>query len=130
MDSSLDGQIAQLAAIAPPPKLSDKEVGTHILPCLPTVTPGAGEIEGESKTTTLTSPLHSAHWKSTEKTWLPAWHRVQGKAVGLGDDGRIRLCHQPRSRGISCRAGHEVGSVVQEIDSERAFSSEHAGIIA
>lgn len=47
MDNSLDEEIAQLAIFSPPPQLSERELGIHILPCDPARSPGADEVEGE-----------------------------------------------------------------------------------
>jgi pimeloyl-ACP methyl ester carboxylesterase len=47
MDNSLDKEIAQLAIFSPPPQLSERELGIHILPCDPARSPGADEVEGE-----------------------------------------------------------------------------------
>jgi len=42
-----DEQLELLAALAPPPQLSDKEPGIQIVPCLPGTSLGFGEVEGE-----------------------------------------------------------------------------------
>ena len=39
-----------MAAIAPPPQLSDREPGIHTVPCSPGVSPGKNEVEGEDYT--------------------------------------------------------------------------------
>jgi pimeloyl-ACP methyl ester carboxylesterase len=45
-----DEQLAQMAAVAPPPQLSEREPGIHTLPCFPTFSPGPNEVEGEDYT--------------------------------------------------------------------------------
>ncbi len=45
-----DEQLELMAAIAPPPQLSDRELGIHTVPCLPGVSPGKNEVEGEDYT--------------------------------------------------------------------------------
>jgi len=45
-----DEQLELMAAIAPPPQLSEREPGIHTLPCFPTFSPGANEVEGEDYT--------------------------------------------------------------------------------
>ncbi len=50
MDSSPDEELAQMAAIAPPPQLSDRELGVHTVPCLPDVSFGVQLVEGEDYT--------------------------------------------------------------------------------
>jgi pimeloyl-ACP methyl ester carboxylesterase len=45
-----DEQLEMMAALAPPPQLSDKELGIQTVPCFPTISPGANEIEGEDYT--------------------------------------------------------------------------------
>ena len=40
-------QLEMMAAIAPPPQLSEREPGIQTVPCFPTISPGANEIEGE-----------------------------------------------------------------------------------
>ena len=47
-EPSLEGQIAQLAQINVPPRLSDRELGIHIVPCDPNKAPGADEVEDET----------------------------------------------------------------------------------
>jgi pimeloyl-ACP methyl ester carboxylesterase len=42
-----DEQLELMAAIAPPPQLSEREPGIHTAPCLPGVSPGKNEVEGE-----------------------------------------------------------------------------------
>ena len=42
-----DEQLELMAAIAPPPQLSDREPGIHTVPCLPGVSLGADKVEGE-----------------------------------------------------------------------------------
>ena len=43
-----DEQVEMLAAVAPPPQLSERELGIHTVPCLPgSVQPEAGDVEGE-----------------------------------------------------------------------------------
>ena len=44
---SMDEQLELLAALAPPPQLSDKELGIYTVPCLPGTSLGFGEVEGE-----------------------------------------------------------------------------------
>jgi pimeloyl-ACP methyl ester carboxylesterase len=44
---SMDEQLELLAALAPPPQLSDREPGIQIVPCLPGTSLGFGEVEGE-----------------------------------------------------------------------------------
>ena len=45
-----DEQLELMAAIAPPPQLSDRELGVHPGPCLPGISLGVNEIEGEDYT--------------------------------------------------------------------------------
>ncbi|MEE4238437.1 MAG: alpha/beta hydrolase, partial [Anderseniella sp.] len=45
-----DEQLELMAAIAPPPQLSDRELGVHPGPCLPGVSPGDNLVEGEDYT--------------------------------------------------------------------------------
>jgi len=45
-----DEQLELMAAIAPPPQLSERELGIHTVPCLPGVSPGKNEVEGEDYT--------------------------------------------------------------------------------
>ena len=45
-----DEQLDLMASIAPPPQLSEKELGIHTVPCLPGVSPGKNEVEGEDYT--------------------------------------------------------------------------------
>jgi pimeloyl-ACP methyl ester carboxylesterase len=42
-----DEQLELMAAITPPPQLSDRELGIHILPCDPKRSPGITDVEGE-----------------------------------------------------------------------------------
>jgi len=42
-----DEQLAQMAAIAPPPQLSEREPGIQTIPCLPGISSGENEVEGE-----------------------------------------------------------------------------------
>ncbi len=48
--STPDEQLELMAAIAPPPQLSDRELGVHPGPCLPGVSPGDNLVEGEDYT--------------------------------------------------------------------------------
>ena len=50
LDGSLDEELAQMTAIAPPPQLSDREPGVHTVPCLPEVSFGVQLVEGEDYT--------------------------------------------------------------------------------
>jgi len=45
-----DEQLELMATLAPPPQLSDREPGIHTVPCFPTISPGANEVEGEDYT--------------------------------------------------------------------------------
>ena len=45
-----DEQLELMAAVAPPPQLSEREPGIHTLPCFPTFSPGANKVEGEDYT--------------------------------------------------------------------------------
>ena len=40
-------QLELMTALAPPPQLSDKELGIYIVPCLPGIARGTNEVEGE-----------------------------------------------------------------------------------
>lgn len=44
---SLDEQLELMAAIAPPPQLSEREPGIHTVPCSPGISPGPNEVGGE-----------------------------------------------------------------------------------
>ena len=45
-----DEQLELMAAIAPPPQLSDRELGIHTVPCSPGISLGKNEVEGEDYT--------------------------------------------------------------------------------
>ena len=44
----LEKALAYLSALAPPPQLSDRELGLHTVSCSPGTAPGSNEVEGES----------------------------------------------------------------------------------
>jgi len=48
ISQGLKGALAQLSALAPPPQLSDWELGPRTVSCLPGTAPGSNEVEGES----------------------------------------------------------------------------------
>ena len=114
--SITDEQIAKLAAIAPPPKLSDRKPGIHTTPCLPESVPAdAGEVEGKDYYCgVFTVPQN---WDEPDGRNLDlAFLVVKARGEKTEPDPLVALAGGPGASAFLSTFVHKYASVLRERD--------------